>query len=94
MIAFASAATLIAAGARMRDLAMIALVLGFFALLMTLVEPYRMARLTAFLNPGANVAGTGFQAAQAKIALGSGGIFGFGIGNGVQGRLQPAGDTT
>jgi cell division protein FtsW len=84
VIAFASAATLVAAGARMRDLALVALVLGFFALLMTLIEPYRMARLTAFLNPGANADGTGFQAAQAKIALGSGGIFGVGIGNGVQ----------
>ncbi len=43
-----------------------------------------MARLTGFLHPGADAAGTGFQAAQAKIALGSGGIFGVGIGNGVQ----------
>ena len=84
VIAFASAATLVAAGARMRDLAMIALVLGSFALLMTLVEPYRMARLTAFLNPGSDTTGTGFQAAQAKIALGSGGLFGVGIGNGIQ----------
>ncbi len=84
VIAFASAATLVAAGARMRDLAIIALVLGFFALMMTLVEPYRMARLTAFLNPGADTTGTGFQAAQAKIALGSGGLFGVGIGNGIQ----------
>ena len=84
VIAFASAATLVAAGARIRDLAVIALVLGFFALLMTLIEPYRMARLTAFLNPGADSTGAGFQAAQAKIALGSGGLFGVGIGNGVQ----------
>ena len=51
---------------------------------MTIVEPYRMARLTGFLNPGADAAGAGFQAAQAKIALGSGGLFGVGIGNGVQ----------
>ena len=51
---------------------------------MTLVEPYRMARLTGFLNPGEDAEGAGFQAAQAKIALGSGGIFGVGIGNGVQ----------
>ena len=43
-----------------------------------------MARLTGFLNPGAEAAGAGFQAAQAKIALGSGGFFGVGIGNGVQ----------
>ena len=43
-----------------------------------------MARLTGFLHPGADASGAGFQAAQAKIALGSGGIFGVGIGNGVQ----------
>ena len=43
-----------------------------------------MARLTGFLNPGSSAEGAGFQAAQAKIALGSGGIFGVGIGNGVQ----------
>ena len=58
--------------------------LGVLALLLTVIEPYRMARLTGFLNPGADAAGAGFQAAQAKIALGSGGLFGVGIGNGVQ----------
>jgi cell division protein FtsW len=84
VIAFAVGATLVAAGARLRDLGLIALVLGCFALLLTVIEPYRMARLTGFLNPGADAAGAGFQAAQAKIALGSGGLFGVGIGNGVQ----------
>jgi cell division protein FtsW len=84
VIAFAVGATLIAAGARPRDLGLIALALGAAALLMTVVEPYRMARLTGFLHPGSDATGTGFQAAQAKIALGSGGIFGVGIGNGVQ----------
>jgi cell division protein FtsW len=84
VIAFAVGATLIAAGARPRDLGLIALAIGGAALLMTIVEPYRMARLTGFLNPGSDASGAGFQAAQAKIALGSGGIFGVGIGNGVQ----------
>jgi cell division protein FtsW len=84
VIAFAVAATLIAAGARPIDLGKIALVIGVLALLMAVVEPYRMARLTAFLHPSADASGAGFQAAQAKIALGSGGIFGVGIGNGVQ----------
>ncbi|MDX6625022.1 MAG: cell division protein FtsW [Solirubrobacterales bacterium] len=84
VIVFAVAATLIAAGARPRDLGKIALAIGVVALLMTIVEPYRMARLTGFLNPGAAAEGAGFQAAQAKIALGSGGLFGVGIGNGVQ----------
>jgi cell division protein FtsW len=84
VVAFAVGATLIAAGMRLRDLAVIAAVLAVFGLLMTVIEPYRMARLTGFLNPGADAGGAGFQAAQAKIALGSGGLFGVGIGNGVQ----------
>jgi cell division protein FtsW len=84
VVAFAAGAMLVAAGARMSDLAKIGLVLGGLALALTVVEPYRMARLTGFLNPGADASGAGFQAAQAKIALGSGGIFGVGIGNGVQ----------
>lgn len=83
VVAFSIGATLIAAGARLADLGRIALCLGVLALLLTVVEPYRMARLTGFLHPGADAAGAGFQAAQAKIALGSGGIFGVGIGNGV-----------
>ncbi|HWN73777.1 MAG TPA: FtsW/RodA/SpoVE family cell cycle protein, partial [Solirubrobacterales bacterium] len=63
---------------------MISAVIGGLALLMAVIEPYRMARLTSFLNPSASAEGAGFQAAQAKIALGSGGLFGVGIGNGVQ----------
>jgi cell division protein FtsW len=84
VVAFSVGAMLIAAGARPHDLAMIALCIGGVALLATLIEPYRMARLTGFLHPGTDAAGSGFQAAQAKIALGSGGLFGVGIGNGVQ----------
>jgi cell division protein FtsW len=84
VLAFAVAATLIAGGARPRDLALIALTVGFLTLLAVLIEPYRMARLTGFLHPGADAGGAGFQAVQAKIALGSGGIFGVGLGDGVQ----------
>jgi cell division protein FtsW len=84
VIAFSIGATLIAAGARPADLGKVALCLGVLALLLTVIEPYRMARLTGFLHPGSEAAGAGFQAAQAKIALGSGGLFGVGIGNGVQ----------
>jgi len=84
VVALAVGAMLVAAGARPRDLGLIALALAFLALLAAVVEPYRMARLTGFLNPGADATGAGFQAAQAKIALGSGGLFGVGIGDGVQ----------
>jgi len=83
VIVFAVAATLVAAGARPADLGKITLVIAGLTLAAAVVEPYRMARLTGFLHPTADPSGAGFQAAQAKIALGSGGIFGVGIGNGV-----------
>jgi cell division protein FtsW len=84
VIAFSVGATLVAAGMRPVDLGKIGLVIAVLALLMAVVEPYRMARLTSFLHPSADAGGAGFQAAQAKIALGSGGLFGEGLGNGVQ----------
>jgi len=84
VIAFSVGALLIAAGMRPADLGKIGLAIAVLALLMAVVEPYRMARLTSFLNPSADAGGAGFQAAQAKIALGSGGLFGEGLGNGVQ----------
>lgn len=82
VVAFSAAALLIAAGVKPRDLGLIALSVGAIALLAAVVEPYRMARLTGFLHPGSDPSGAGFQAAQAKIALGSGGFLGVGIGNG------------
>jgi len=42
--------------------------------------PYRRKRITAFLNPWADRRGTGFQIIQSFVALGSGGIFGVGLG--------------
>jgi cell division protein FtsW len=84
VVALGVAATLVAAGVVPRELGKIALVIGVGVLLLTIVEPYRMARLTSFLHPSNDTEGAGFQAAQAKIALGSGGLFGVGIGNGVQ----------
>ena len=78
------AALLIAGGAKLRHLAMIAAVIAFFGLLMVMIEPYRMARLTTFLHPGSDPSGAGFQSDQASIALGSGGIFGVGLGESVQ----------
>src|SRR4051794_14523020 len=55
--------------------------LGTFAIWM---EPYRRARFFAFLNPWHDAQGTGFQIVQAMIGMGSGGIFGVGLGQGVQ----------
>ena len=48
------------------------------------IEPYRRERLLSFLNPWDDAQNTGFQSVQALIAMGSGGIFGKGLGQGVQ----------
>lgn len=48
------------------------------------VIPYRRARLEAYLHPTANCQTTGYQACQAIIAVGSGGIIGLGLGSSVQ----------
>lgn len=45
------------------------------------IEPYRLQRLTAFLNPWANPQGEGFQLIQSLYSLGSGGLFGVGLFN-------------
>lgn len=55
--------------------AMVAVVLG---------AEYRRERILAFLNPEADPLGSGFQAMQSLIALGTGGFSGLGIGNGRQ----------
>ena len=84
VLAFTMAALLIVAGAPLRHLAAIGalgavLVLGYSA-----IEPYRMARLTAFVDPWADATGTGFQSVQGEIAIGSGGLLGLGPGQSVQ----------
>ncbi len=47
-------------------------------------SPYRLARLTAFLNPWADQFNSGYQLTQSLIAFGRGGVFGLGLGGGVQ----------
>lgn len=52
------------------------------------LKPYQKARITTFLNPTHDVRGSSYNAAQARIAIGSGGLFGKGIGEGSQARLR------
>ena len=56
-----------------------------------LLKPYQVQRLTAFANPAADPRGTGYSAAQAKIAIGSGRMFGQGLFHGqlVAGNFVP-----
>ena len=81
---FATAAILIAAGARLRDIGLLFGALAVVVLLAVMIEPYRMERITGFLDPGSDPSGAGFQANQARIALGSGGLLGVGLGESLQ----------
>jgi cell division protein FtsW len=53
-------------------------------ILLTLVSPYRMARITGFLDPWADPFNTGFQLTQALIAFGRGEWLGVGLGASIQ----------
>jgi cell division protein FtsW len=84
VISFTLAAMLVAAGMPLRQLGLVAGVGVFLVLVFAILEPYRRARLTAFMNPWADAGGSGFQSVQGQIALGSGGFFGLGPGQSVQ----------
>jgi cell division protein FtsW len=55
----------------------VVLVLG---LIVGLAEPYRRARLLSFLNPFAHAKGSGYQVVQSLVGLGSGHLYGLGLG--------------
>jgi cell division protein FtsW len=84
VVAFSLTALLIAAGMPLRYLAGLAAIAGIVVLLLILAQPYQRARLTSFLNPWSSKSTAGFQAVQGQIALGSGGLFGVGLGHSVQ----------
>lgn len=76
------------AGVRARHLAVLAL-LG--ALMLPVgwhfLKPYQRERLISYVHPSRNIQGSSYQATQSKIAIGSGGFWGKGIGSGTQSRL-------
>jgi cell division protein FtsW len=56
--------------------------MGFTMLLLIIVAPYRMGRITGFLHPQANALSVGWQTLEGEHAVGSGGWFGVGLGAG------------
>ena len=60
-------------------LSMLAAGVGLFAVLV-IAEPYRLKRFTAFLDPFQDPLGSGYQVIQSLYAIGSGGLFGLGLG--------------
>lgn len=72
------------AGSPWRFFAVSTAVLTPIAFVLVRMEPYRWRRVTAFLEPERYALDAGFQAHQSLIAVGSGGVFGLGLGGSVQ----------
>jgi cell division protein FtsW len=75
---------LFAAGARFSHLGLFAAAAVPVLAAIAIMEPYRLKRLTSFLDCRQDALGDGFQLCQALIAFGSGGLWGVGLGQGQQ----------
>ena len=62
--------------------------IAFFLLWTSVFAPYQKARIVTFLHPLADIRGAGYSSFQSTIAVGSGQIFGKGVGYGTQSRLK------
>lgn len=63
-------------------------VLTFIFMWTTVLQPYQKARIMTFIHPLQDIRGTGYNAYQSTIAVGSGQVLGKGIGYGTQSRLE------
>jgi len=72
------------AGVPMRQFFLWVIIVTLALGLLIVLAPYRLARLTAFINPWSDPFNSGFQLTQALIAIGRGELFGVGLGNSVQ----------
>ena len=77
-------AVLFVAGARFRDFLVVCGVGLLAVAALALASPYRVLRITAFLNPWEDPFKTGFQLTQSLIAIGRGEWFGVGLGSSIQ----------
>lgn len=72
------------AGLPLKKVVTIGAIVGILGVLAISAIPYRRERLLTFLHPTANCLGSGYQACQALISVGSGGMIGLGLGRSVQ----------
>ena len=81
---------MLVSGISKKQLAVIGLLLlvGATGLWFGGLKPYQRDRIVSFVNPAANRQGAGYNAYQAMIAVGSGEVFGKGIGYGTQSKLR------
>lgn len=77
-------ALLFLAGVRLWPFCVLLVLVAGSLILLAILSPYRLQRLTSFLNPWAHQFGSGYQLTQSLIAFGRGGLFGVGLGNSVQ----------
>ncbi len=85
IIVGASACLFFVAGANLLHIALLALAgAGAGMALLAHLSGYQLDRIRAFTDPWSNIQGSGWHTAQGLIAVGSGGIFGHGLGNGLQ----------
>ncbi len=84
VICISALAVYAAAGARLRDIGIIAIAGLLLIGALAYVRPYMLDRVTTFMNPALNPLAEGYQIKQSLIAVGSGGLFGRGFGQGVQ----------
>jgi cell division protein FtsW len=85
IVLLATALTMLfVAGARIRDFLIFFAAALLAMILLAVTSPYRMKRLTGFLDPWADPFNSGFQLTQSLIAIGRGEWLGVGLGNGVQ----------
>ena len=77
-------AQFLVAGGRKRHVLLLLLIVGLCLYVFIRMEPYRLHRILAFINPWADPLNTGFQAIQSVVALGSGGLTGVGLGHSIQ----------
>lgn len=77
-------AMLFLSGVKWRYYIGLMLIVGLCLAVLAISSPYRVARLTAFLNPWADQFNSGYQLTQSLIAFGRGGWSGVGLGDGVQ----------
>lgn len=68
-------------GARFKHFCFLAIPIALLIPLLIILEPYRLRRLVAFLDPFASASSEGFQLVQSLYAVGSGGLFGVGLFN-------------
>ena len=76
------------AGAKIKHFLITAALAVPVAIIAIIKEPYRLARITSFFDPFADKQGDGWQIVQSLYAIGSGGIFGSGLGKSSQKYLS------